>query len=429
MSKKILFILSIIFISIISYSNENLLNKTIQVNEVKKIWPKIEIIKTTKKEVLKILENYKLDSINLLNNKKTGQLAFSFEYKDNRNNINRIAFLFPGTFISDSINFGDIVIDIYPKLISNQKNNLFPIYENKDWKVLKENIDLDNIIYQFAVSSIKKETENNNNFVKDKDNNKSNLEYINFIQEEKIKLIMHKFLDHIYNSNSYENKTLLIYSIIYKYPDLLLNLIKNGANINFTLFDKKSPLIYALEYNSPQTAKILIEKGCNINIIDKDQWTPLLYALKNKYPEIALLLINNGAEININNKKEETPLILAIELKYPEIVKLLINKGAEINTRFKNVYTPLAYALRYSTPEIVKLLIDNNAKLSNSYINKKITPLIYALLNSRPEIAKMLIKNGADVNVINKAGQSPLDLAKSHGYNEIIELLKKYGAK
>jgi ankyrin repeat protein len=413
MNKKIIIVLLSILLTLSTFCNENLLKKTISEREAKKIWSKIEVIKTTKKEILEILERYKLNSINLLYNKNTGQLAFSFEYKDNKNNLFKIAFLIPGTYISDTINLGDIVIDVFPRFTSNQKTSWFPIYKNNDWKTLKENIELDKIKYQYAISFSGKNIEN----------------YINSIQDKIDRQIFHIFLDHIYNTNSFDNKVLLFYSIIYNYPELLLKIIKKVAKIDYKLHGKKSSLIFAIFFKSPETAKILINNGCDINIIDEDKMSPLLYALKNKYPDIALILINKGADINIKNKKEETPLLLAIESKYPKIVKLLINKGVEINTRLKNVYTPLMYAIRYSTPEIVEILIDNNAKFSEYDEKDKLTPLIYSLLNSKPEIAKILIKKGANVNAKNKAGESPLKLAKKHGYNEIVNLLKKYGAK
>lgn len=100
MNKKILFVLFLFFISIVFYCNENELNKkNLTKNDIRKIWSKIEIAWTTKKEILEMLNDYKINSINLLNNKKTGQLVFSFEYKNNAYNINSIGFLFPGTFI------------------------------------------------------------------------------------------------------------------------------------------------------------------------------------------------------------------------------------------------------------------------------------------------------------------------------------------
>ena len=37
--------------------------------------------------------------------------------------------------------------------------------------------------------------------------------------------------------------------------------------------------------------------------------------------------------------------------------------------------------------------------------------------------------NGADINTKNKDGYTALDLARDKGHTEIVELLKKHGAK
>ena len=42
---------------------------------------------------------------------------------------------------------------------------------------------------------------------------------------------------------------------------------------------------------------------------------------------------------------------------------------------------------------------------------------------------ELLIANGAEVNVKAKSGDSPLSLAKDKGHTEIVELLRKHGAK
>ncbi|MHC4604821.1 MAG: ankyrin repeat domain-containing protein [Planctomycetota bacterium] len=41
----------------------------------------------------------------------------------------------------------------------------------------------------------------------------------------------------------------------------------------------------------------------------------------------------------------------------------------------------------------------------------------------------MLISHGADVTAKNDDGETPLDLAIRDGYKELVELLRKHGAK
>ena len=53
------------------------------------------------------------------------------------------------------------------------------------------------------------------------------------------------------------------------------------------------------------------------------------------------------------------------------------------------------------------------------------TPLHYCSGNGIHRIASFLVDRGADVNIRNKSGESPLDLAKLGKHNDIVELLEK----
>lgn len=44
-------------------------------------------------------------------------------------------------------------------------------------------------------------------------------------------------------------------------------------------------------------------------------------------------------------------------------------------------------------------------------------------------MAEVLLANGANVNVKTKKGESMLSLAKEKGHKQIVELLRKHGAK
>jgi uncharacterized protein len=44
-------------------------------------------------------------------------------------------------------------------------------------------------------------------------------------------------------------------------------------------------------------------------------------------------------------------------------------------------------------------------------------------------VAELLIAKGADVNVKNQKGLTPLALADIMGRDDVVELLKKHGAK
>ena len=50
-------------------------------------------------------------------------------------------------------------------------------------------------------------------------------------------------------------------------------------------------------------------------------------------------------------------------------------------------------------------------------------------LTPNEKLAEWLINEGADVNTKGKKGRTPMDCAQDSGHTEIVELLRKHGAK
>jgi ankyrin repeat protein len=57
------------------------------------------------------------------------------------------------------------------------------------------------------------------------------------------------------------------------------------------------------------------------------------------------------------------------------------------------------------------------------------SPLHSAVISGNKDLVELLITNGAEVNVNDVQNRTPLDFAQRWGTGEIVELLKKHGAK
>jgi ankyrin repeat protein len=57
------------------------------------------------------------------------------------------------------------------------------------------------------------------------------------------------------------------------------------------------------------------------------------------------------------------------------------------------------------------------------------TPLHIAVASGHRDIVELLVTRGADVNVKDRMGQTPLDMAKQKRQTEIIDLLLAHGAQ
>ncbi len=79
--------------------------------------------------------------------------------------------------------------------------------------------------------------------------------------------------------------------------------------------------------------------------------------------------------------------------------------------------------------EVVKFLLDNGADVNIKGTNGIDTALMSAAGGGHKEIVKLLIDKGADVNAIGSKGRTALAIAVDKNHSEIIEMLKRAGAR
>ncbi len=222
-------------------------------------------------------------------------------------------------------------------------------------------------------------------------------------------------------------------------------LIAKGADVNSKNIDGQTPVDAAMTQNRGSTVGLLIEKGADVTIhvavfagdIDKVRsfiesgvsvdakdrtgFTPLHWAARTGHTDIAECLIANGA--NVNAGDDSTPLQEAASYS-KEMVELLVAKGADINA---GPWTALHGAVDEGLKDIVELLIQKGADV-NARDSKGRKPLHLAAWY-RPNMVELLVSKGADINARDKDGKTPLSYAIEEGHTEIIELLRKQGAK
>ena len=123
-------------------------------------------------------------------------------------------------------------------------------------------------------------------------------------------------------------------------------------------------------------------------------------------------------------------------------VKLYIKSGVDLNeigkgkpwedSRSFAPGTPFFYAVTGRNKEIIELLLSNGVDVNLKNRNGS-SPLELAIILNEPEIVKLLIDGGANVNVINHRGSTPLDYVIENNYKnshtKITDLLRKHGAK
>jgi ankyrin repeat protein len=183
-------------------------------------------------------------------------------------------------------------------------------------------------------------------------------------------------------------------------------LIDKGATIS----ENDDLLYYACEHLHKDLVEFCIQKGANVNSERSGGWgdVPSFYILWNwdaskiadsNQPDIFKLLLDHGANPNAKDRHDWSLLHYAADdVPYIDMARMLLDKGANPNIRESiDGRTPLHHA-------------------ANSDTRYKAT-------------VELLINRGADVNVKDDFGHTPLSMAKENGNTEVVDLLRKHGAK
>jgi ankyrin repeat protein len=183
--------------------------------------------------------------------------------------------------------------------------------------------------------------------------------------------------------------TPLYKAVYYNNVDLVVSLIKQGADVN-------------------EKNKACDQKDENAELHERSA-TPLFAAIWNSDFKMVHILLNNGARVNVNAPfyGYGTPLHCAIGKRNPEIVRILLKYGAEPNSISPSDGTPLHSAISGDNPEIVRMLLKHGAKI-NSVSPIEGTPIHCAVGTGNLEIVRMLIERGADVNAMMEISSSEL---------------------
>lgn len=153
--------------------------------------------------------------------------------------------------------------------------------------------------------------------------------------------------------------------------------------------------------------------------------TLLHHACQHGHVEIVKCLLENGADPN-RQVESITPLMSACSSGadgpvVEDIVKILVDKGAVVNVSNNHGVTPFMFACIHGHLEVVAFLIQ--AAFLEATDNQGWTALFHAIENNQPEVVSILVKAGADVNVANRKGYAPRQVAQFHGFYDILDIL------
>lgn len=91
-------------------------------------------------------------------------------------------------------------------------------------------------------------------------------------------------------------------------------------------------------------------------------------------------------------------------------------------------WSPMHVAAFLGDPRMIKVLAQHHAD-PNARDKRGLTPLLWTAFGGKHEAAEALIACGADINARGLDGRTTLDLAKLSLDNDLIDLLRRQGAK
>ncbi len=168
-----------------------------------------------------------------------------------------------------------------------------------------------------------------------------------------------------------------------------------------------------------------IQHGTDINKADRDGQMPLHVAAQRGRQVITRLLLANGADIEAKNRQGHTPLETAVLAGKVQVARLLLKQDAELDAQ---QLLMLAIEVDANFRDVFKFLVRQGADV-NADLEDGETPLIRAIDSGHRLVVKRLIDEGADVNHGLADGRTPIGYAMEKENNDIIRLLRRYGAE
>ena len=147
---------------------------------------------------------------------------------------------------------------------------------------------------------------------------------------------------------------------------------------------------------------------------DNNMFTCLIYAAYNGKIGICSLWIKHGADINITNLQKVSVMHIAAQGDLPvSLVYFLETKGVDIDIIDRQSRTPLHYAANFGSETAACYLVAYGAYIDAKDCDGN-TPLHLSISNyeryASLDCIKKLLLNGADRFVMNRNGETPLDV-------------------
>ncbi|KAK9304700.1 hypothetical protein QLX08_004104 [Tetragonisca angustula] len=228
------------------------------------------------------------------------------------------------------------------------------------------------------------------------------------------------------------------------YFDIVMELLdapNSNTQLNLKNNANETPLSLAIKAPFKKGKDIvlaLIKAGANINQCNNEGLTLLHQAILKEDSATAIFLLENGADMNTRTANGETPLQLSVHCRLGEVVEALCKRGADTS-----VGCPLWDALDSDQEDVASILVKYGADTDCWGLGPddcQQTLLHRAIDHNKEDIAQFLIRSGCDLNAPRRPGPdgaggdesrdecTPLHLCCQWGLEQVVQTLIEHGA-
>jgi uncharacterized protein len=172
-----------------------------------------------------------------------------------------------------------------------------------------------------------------------------------------------------------------------------------------------------------------ITGGLDLDARDADGRTPVMAATLARRTEAVRMLLEAGADVDIRDDRLDNPFLLSGAEGLLDILRLANEAGADpaLTNRFGG--TALIPAAERGHVEVVRYLLAES-DVDVDHVNRLgWTALLEAIILSdggpaHQEIVGLLLEHGADPALADAEGVTPLEHARTRGYQAIVAMLE-----
>jgi ankyrin repeat protein len=179
------------------------------------------------------------------------------------------------------------------------------------------------------------------------------------------------------------------------------SLVASGAAADPRDTYGRTPLHVAAYGSRHEAMRALVAAGADPNALENDRYDIVtIAAVANDLPTLKLSLALGASARNTTSRYDGTALIAAAHLGHADVVRTLIAAGA-----------PLDHVNNLGWTAVIEAIVLGDGGPRHT------------------ETLKALLEAKANPNLPDRSGQSPLRLARSRGFANMVKLLQEAGAK